>query len=231
MSLILEALRKLDRDKQTPERSLVVTGASDWARAEPRAGRALAWGVGLLASAGALFFLWQGRTAHAPSAPPNPPAAASPGTASAGDSPADATAGAPSTPLRREMPRSSAASAALPDAPRARPTPPQASAPPATTAVADAGEPAPPATTVADAGELETADAAPDAVPPRATEPAPARAEIELQAITQRDGRPIAIVNGRLVREGDSFDGIRVLRIGAAEIEVEVKGQRRTIGF
>jgi len=33
------------------------------------------------------------------------------------------------------------------------------------------------------------------------------------------------------VREGDSFDGIHVLRIGEAEVEVEVNGVRRTLKF
>ncbi len=38
-------------------------------------------------------------------------------------------------------------------------------------------------------------------------------------------------MNDRLVREGDSFDGIRILKIGDAEVEVEVAGQRRTLRF
>jgi hypothetical protein len=46
-----------------------------------------------------------------------------------------------------------------------------------------------------------------------------------------RDGQPIAVLSGRLVQEGDHFDGIRVLRIGAAEVEVEVHGRRRLIRF
>ena len=44
MSLILEALRKLDRDKAAPERGLVVTGASTWARPEERGAR-FAWAL------------------------------------------------------------------------------------------------------------------------------------------------------------------------------------------
>jgi hypothetical protein len=41
----------------------------------------------------------------------------------------------------------------------------------------------------------------------------------------------VAILNDRLVREGDSFDGIRVIRIGEAEVEIEVHGERRLIRF
>ena len=55
--------------------------------------------------------------------------------------------------------------------------------------------------------------------------------EIHLNAISVRDGHPVAILNDRLVREGDSFDGIHVLRIGEAEVEVEVNGVRRMLKF
>ena len=41
----------------------------------------------------------------------------------------------------------------------------------------------------------------------------------------------MAILNERLVREGDVFDGIRVIRIGETEVEVEVGGKRRVIRF
>jgi hypothetical protein len=65
-------------------------------------------------------------------------------------------------------------------------------------------------------------------------ETAPASApvpEFRLTAISTRDGEPIALLNDRLVREGDSFDGVSVIRIGATEVEIEVGGERRTIGF
>ena len=55
--------------------------------------------------------------------------------------------------------------------------------------------------------------------------------EIRLNAISVRDGHPVAILNDRLVREGDSFDGIHVLRIGEAEVEVQVNGVRRILKF
>jgi hypothetical protein len=69
------------------------------------------------------------------------------------------------------------------------------------------------------------------ATPSEAARPTPPPPEIRLNAISVRDGRPIALINDRLVREGDSFDGIRILRIGEAEVEVEVRGQRRVIRF
>ena len=52
-----------------------------------------------------------------------------------------------------------------------------------------------------------------------------------LSAISTQDGEPVALLNDRLVREGDAFGGVRILRIGATEIEIEVDGERRTIGF
>jgi hypothetical protein len=54
---------------------------------------------------------------------------------------------------------------------------------------------------------------------------------LRLQAITEQDGQPVAMVNGRLVRVGDVVNGARVVRIGAAEIEVEIDGRRLTVTF
>ena len=53
----------------------------------------------------------------------------------------------------------------------------------------------------------------------------PAAGSLRLNAISQRDGRPVALINDRLLFEGDSFDGVKVLRIGEAEVEVEVHGK------
>src|SRR5439155_793101 len=66
-----------------------------------------------------------------------------------------------------------------------------------------------------------------DALPPEAR-PSPAPALV-LQAITERDGQPIAIVNDHLVRVGDEVDGIRVLAIRVDEVEVEFHGRRTTL--
>jgi hypothetical protein len=54
---------------------------------------------------------------------------------------------------------------------------------------------------------------------------------LRLNAISKQDDRPVAILNDRLVREGDVFDGIKVIRIGEMEVEVEVAGQRRILTF
>jgi hypothetical protein len=66
-------------------------------------------------------------------------------------------------------------------------------------------------------------------VPSRAS--APGTDELRLNAISQRDGRPVALINDRLVFEGDAFDGVKILRIGEAEVEVEERGRRRVLRF
>ena len=63
---------------------------------------------------------------------------------------------------------------------------------------------------------------------PAAREPG---AGLLLQAISERDGKPIAVLNSRVVHEGDRFDGVTVVRIGADEVEIEVQGQRRVLRF
>jgi hypothetical protein len=73
---------------------------------------------------------------------------------------------------------------------------------------------------------VDTELAGPPAAP--TSSPAP---EFRLTAISTRDGEPIALLNDRLVREGDRFGGVRIIRIGATEVEIEVDGERRTIGF
>jgi hypothetical protein len=61
-----------------------------------------------------------------------------------------------------------------------------------------------------------------------ATPPPPA---FVLQAISERNGQPIAIINDHLVRVGDEVDGMRVLEIRGAEVDIEVRGRRSTLRF
>jgi hypothetical protein len=46
-----------------------------------------------------------------------------------------------------------------------------------------------------------------------------------------QDGQPVAVLNDRLVREGDRFDGITIVAIGDTSVEIEVNGQRELITF
>ncbi|HUG54920.1 MAG TPA: hypothetical protein VMR21_15020, partial [Vicinamibacteria bacterium] len=74
-------------------------------------------------------------------------------------------------------------------------------------------------------------DMAARTVPAPKAEPAEAARGLRLQAISHRDGQPIAMVSDRLVRVGDEFDGVRVLAIRDAEVDVEVGGRRATLRF
>ena len=181
MSLILEALRKLEREKASPEqKGFVVLGA-------PGAGGGGGRGLAVLAVIGAVAVgalgaaAWH-RLGTDPAPPPPVPAPPAPALEVVRAPPPDAGAA-----------RGGAGSAA-----------------PGGAAVGFTPEPVP------------GAGASARAVEPR----------FRLQAITRRDGRPIAILNDRLVREGDSFDGVRVVRIGELEIELETAaGKKLVVGF
>lgn len=50
-----------------------------------------------------------------------------------------------------------------------------------------------------------------------------------LQAISERDSRPIAIINDQLVNEGDKLGPVRVLRIGSDSVEVRLENGKSEI--
>jgi hypothetical protein len=196
MSLILDALRKLERDKERPDPGVVVLGPAPWPglRSSRRG-----WIVGLVAAAVvlavALAWLTRART-------PGPDASGAPA--------------ASSSPVPMPPPRTPRAVAA-PVAP--------ASGAPAAAPAADLGPPAgrrlvlPDAASGSDTAAVGRQDAK------------PVQRDLQLMAISERDGRPIAIVSDHLVREGDSFDGVKIIRIGETEVEVEQHGRRRVLRF
>jgi len=184
VSLILEALKKVERERATPEqRGFLILGPTAWAPSRSN----LAWVLGMIAAAavagGAVYLLTR---------PPT-------GAASRPD---ERVAQAPAA----EAPLAN--SAGVPPVGTIGGPPPDAYAPLPRRAAID-----PPART----------GAVPDS--------APAGPVLTLHAISEQNGAPVAVVNERVVREGDSFDGVRILRIGAAEVEVEVAGARRTLRF
>jgi hypothetical protein len=221
MSLILDALRKLERQKAEHEPSVLVVGSVPWGGTSRRGQLLLAAGAAVVLASG-VFVGWLLRPAAPPTATAALPAAAPPAapqpTTSMPRTPA-ATGGAlhelPSAPplrLSRPLPaRADRATKPLPDPTPVASTPdPAAASPPASPADSISVAPG--------AGVVETA-------------PAAAPDELRLSAISQRNGRPVALINDRLVFEGDSFDGVRVLRIGDVEVEVEVRGVRRVLRF
>jgi hypothetical protein len=201
VSLILDALKKLERDKDTREPGVLVVGSVPWGtRTHHRRVLALALaGIGLAALV--VFAVWLRDRPGGPVAAPS----------SSDSLPASAPRIAvPAAPLATTAPRPSAVA---PPA-RRRPAVPPSAATPAP----------PPGSSPADREVLATPP-----VPPRAVAPAPD--DLHLNAISQRDGRPVALINDRLVFEGDGFDGVKVLHIGEAEVEVEVGGKKRILRF
>jgi hypothetical protein len=182
VSLVLEALKKLDREKGRDERGFVVMAAAPWPTRAAR--RWPAWAALGIATAGAIAAVLALRTTPAP-APPARPAP-----------PVAATAVVEPTPAAVVTPRPPASVIATKAPPVAAPV------------------------------RREMREAAPSPRAPRAADPQP-----RLQAISERDGQPIAIINDHLVRVGDEVDGIRVLAIRGAEVDVEVRGRRTTLRF
>jgi hypothetical protein len=200
VSLILDALKKLERDKEAREPNVLVVGSVPWGT-RTRSRRSLAAAaVTLVLVALVGFTLWpRNRT-------PRPPTAAS---SPALPSPAPSAAASPPLVPPRTTAVPSAAAATAPE-PR-RPSLP--SPRPATSS----GQPAEATETPADAAA--------------ARRNPPGTEELHLNAISQRDGRPVALINDRLVFEGDGFDGVKVLRIGETEVEIEVRGVKRVLRF
>ena len=195
MSLILDALRKLERDRERPDPGVVVLGAVPWpglGRSRRRAAlvASAALGLAVLAAAG----LWLSRATTAkpgavhPVTPTTTVAAPATATPSAQRTPSLATLGPPPAGRRLALPGSAAATTDRPAHPAA----------------------------------------AADEVQPAA---APPRDRLQLTVISERDGQPVAVISDHLVREGDSFDGVKVLRIGTTEVEVDDRGQRRVLHF
>jgi hypothetical protein len=188
VSLIFEALKKLDREKKAPERGFLVVGGAPVAGESRLRAPAL---LLLLAAAGGGGFLIA--RALRPAAAPAPVASSTPPTTlAAADAPPRL---APPVPLPPESPA---------PAPEARPS---------------ASQPAP--------------SPGPAARPEAAATPVPAVAApaFALQAVAEQEGHPVAIVNGQLVRVGDSVDGARVLRITPEEVELEQGGRRLVLTF
>ena len=228
MSLILDALRKLERERdpnQPP--GVLVVGSVPWGETSRHRRVAIAAGIAAVLAL-AVLAGWMLRPAlkapavATPSATPpvlesrpSPSPLASsmpylPNAAAPSDEPA-------APPIRLSKPPPSAPMPGA-QAPSRSPSPTDAASQPAPEAES---QPVPTRESISVSPGVE-GEAAPPAAPP---------GELRLNAISLRDGRPVALINDRLVFEGDSFDGVRVIRIGEAEVEVEVKGQRQVLRF
>jgi hypothetical protein len=199
VSLVLEALKKLDREKGRDERGFVVMAAAPW---PTRAARRWPVWVALAVVAVAVATVVALR----------PPRAAAP----VAPAPAAAPVAPPVAAPAAAVPPAAGSEARPLTSARSAPASPAVVAPPAAEDTARAS--------VSSSTPAPVAAAAPAAMP--AAEPV-----LRLQAISQRDGQPIAIVNDHLVRVGDEIDGIRVLAIRAEEVDVEFHGRRTTLRF
>ena len=203
MSLILDALKKLEREKDAREPNVLVVGSVPWgARARSRLPLVVALaGTGIVALVA--FALWPRDHAALPVTAPS----------SSNSTPAPVPS--PSMPAVSSVTTPVPASVASPPEPHRLSVPLSEAVP----------------------GEVPPSDAAQTQDDTPATSPVPQRAGVpetdglRLNAISQRDGRPVALINDRLVFEGDGFDGVKILRIGEAEVEVEVRGKRRVLRF
>lgn len=131
----------------------------------------------------------------------------------------------------------------------ARSAPPSTFAPPDAASLPPATAPAPTipsaAATSAPPARTDPSRAAASSAPgtaqprtatdPRAPVPVPPALVPEtnyaLQAVTEQDGQPVAIVNGQLVRVGDVLEGARILRIEPEAVEIEKNGRRIVLSF
>jgi MSHA biogenesis protein MshK len=191
VSLIFEALKKLDSEKKAPERGFLVVGGSPTAGERRLRVPVL---VLLLAAAGAGGFLAARATRPAPVPPvaqTAPPATAAPATVPRLAPPAPLSPDV--QPLTVERPSGVEATAPAPAGAAARATP---------------------------------AAQVPPPLAPAAEAPA-----FALQAVTEQDGQPVAIVNGQLVRVGDRVDGARVVRIAPEGVELDHDGRRLVLSF
>jgi hypothetical protein len=194
VSLILEALKKLEREKSGPDRGFLVLGAQP-DRPRRRGWLAVMGLTALAALAGAA--LWLGGPASAPAPQPVSP----------------------------DLPAAVAERSPPPAAP--------AATPPFVVREGDPGatsdEPARPR------AESRTLDRAATPEPEERPRPEPSAQvpgpPFRLEAISRRDGEPVAILNGRLVREGDRLGAARIVRIGELEVEIEVNGTRSVLAF
>ena len=192
MSLILEALKKLEREKGTTQRGFTVLAATPWPSRRGIPLTAVLAGGLLVAGGVAVGLALRPRAA----APPTAERAAVPSSQPSAEQPLTSERAAVPTipaPLDKAYPRSTP----LPVRPVA-------------------------------AGPVATPPPAAVAAPSPAAPPAES---LRLQAISERDGHPVAVLNERVVEEGDEFDGIRVIRIGRGEVEVDVRGRRRILTF
>ena len=235
MSLILEALKKLERDKQVEGRGgFLVMAARPWPSETDNRRRVAAIVVGAVAmmAVGAGLAVWLVRGSSKPTiaadaaAPATSPAASAPVTS------APAAAVAPNTTPVAIVPAYAPPAAPTSAVPKAAAVAaPQPAAPAAIRASAAAPPDARVVTEPAGLEPREPAHMITAAAATKSEAAAPGGARFRLTAISEREGKPVAMLNDRLVQEGDSFDDVTVVRIGEGEVELKVAGKQTMVRF
>jgi hypothetical protein len=206
VSLILDALKKLERERDAPERGFLVVAQQSWpSGAARRWTRPAGWLAAAVVAGGAASaaFLWPGRQAVSLARAPS---------ASTSVAPLGGGDGLVAGRSASAGPAGSAVAGTVP--PQAGAAFPEVRSP---TAAASADAPAP------GGSATETT-----AAKPHATDVADA---LQLQAVSEQDGQPVAVVNGQLVRVGDRIGSATVVRISATEVELDTAGRRHVLKF
>jgi len=229
VSLILEALKKLERDKQVSDKGFLVMAASPWPGAPTSR---LVWAsltlgaLGVVGLAGAGAWWWWHRTGGEPGGPPARQGSVPPGNARAEhlSLPLVSDGAPPVAPPRGRspMPTGTNTAAIVPLREGSRPAPPPQEL--------SSREKAPPSDTEGTHGVTGVPNPQPPQ-PPETRGGGTGAATIRLAAISERDGRPVAIINDRMLFEGDTVDGMKVLHIGENEVELELNGRRQVVHF
>jgi hypothetical protein len=231
MSFILDALKKLEREKESARPGVVMVGPVAWGgRDRSRLGRRLAAGAGaVLVAVVALAGWWLGSREAPPPGPPEELAPAPPASPAGAVPPAR---GVPSRAPRAPETTTPAPATddAAPGASRGTLEPPESALPPPAVDSPPVPELVEPPASGGGPGR-DAPGFVPLEDPPVVAEDEPPVPELRLTAISERDGEPIALLNDRLVREGDRVGDLVIIRIGNTDIEIEVNGERRVVGF
>jgi hypothetical protein len=240
MSFILDALKKLERQKQKETTKVgdqpVMVGGRRWG--ENRSGTAFVWGSAIVAVAALVvagLALYRSLT---PSTPPSndvspvaatfsPPESLAPETSSPVEiSSEDASESEEPSPVREASPFASSPRDAEEDEPVDLPDVEDVEEP-----TLDDIESVPPVRLTGKPKEEPTSEPAERLQDSPTSEIPAGLPELILQGTSVVDGKPIAVVNYQRLFEGDTIEGATVIRIADRSVELEYEGKRFTLTF
>lgn len=253
MSLILDALRKVERERRRPTAAMGVEGrVARLEKSKRRRHHALFVAIAL-ASAGLTAFVLTmlPSTSLEREAPPLPPETAShdPGEAVAergGGESAPAATTRPTVPITSDSKRSSPASPRSARGNEAEAAPPQAPIVPEPEPVATRAPATGESVAIPEESASEESVTAFRLVGPGSSSALESDADasessrsgapfnlppLVLQGTSVVDGHPVAVISDRRVFEGDTIEGAVVIRIEERSVELELEGRRFTLSL